>query len=155
MQPPPPPSPPLPEEPLAIADPSAICDFTPFSVERHPILRDRQPLVECGGSERCISRPISQRFCATSHTVKFYCLRRRTKSLRNGPLDCTMDMPWEKELGGIVTLGFSLGGGLLPPLNYGLSRLSCHCRNMRDARARVFWRMSLSRAFPSNVVVNK
>ena len=30
-------------------------------------------------------RPISQRFCATSHTVKFYCVRRRTKSLRNGP----------------------------------------------------------------------
>ena len=31
------------------------------------------------------NRPISQRFCATSHTVQFYCVRRRTKSLRNGP----------------------------------------------------------------------
>ena len=44
-------------------------------------------------------RPTSQRFCPTSYTVKFYCVRRRTKSLRNGP--SVGEMPLNLSLGGI------------------------------------------------------
>ena len=55
----------------------------PICLDYYGLSEFNQPLVNPVDS---VQRPISQRFCATSHTVKFYCVRRRTKSLRNGPL---------------------------------------------------------------------
>ena len=60
-----------------------------------------------------------------------------------------------KELGGIVTLGFYLRGGLLPTLNTVASVSSIVPLQQYARCVRVFWRMSPSRASPSNVVVNK
>ena len=48
------------------------------SLLKHRLENENQEVLGCGFAK------ISQRFCATSHTLKFYCVRRRTKYLRNG-----------------------------------------------------------------------